>query len=550
MKKLFFAAVFAFLFAASLSAYAEANKSEIYDLYGDGYHYKTAESFSSGSGSADDPYIITSWEEFNLMGTTGCGDEGIGRHFKLACDLKTADGSLSWSGHVTWQPVFNDAIGSETNPFQGIFDGGNYEIQTSPLPYLFDTVGERGIVRNICKNRLGIVGKNYGLIEKCRIETQIKTEYGDNAGGIAGENMGTIRKCFVSHTASFRNGISYQLVSYGSGIGGICGFNNGGLIEECYAGLCVQGKSGARAVGGIAGDNTGGIIRNCMSGGVCGIVINAGKETGGIVGKLNCGTVENCISLLYPQGSQDLAGGAVGAAYGDYKIENCYYRGLECGSSTIENAKYSSQVIDEVVQKCLSENNLDFKNVWASNNIDYPVLRSLCLYSDCAEHWARDTIEEMASKKEISGYEDGSFRPDNTVTKAEYIVMVNSKNAWNDPDKEIPYTDVPDWAIPYVRSGWHTHLIDEHIEVSPEELGANNPITRLEAAVLAGKKISNWASEELEFTDSGEIPEWAVKPLRNAVKKRCINGYEDGSFRPYNTLTRAEAAVIINKINN
>ncbi len=87
MKKVTFTIIMAFAFVMLTAITSNANYDENYDIRGNTYYYKTAESFSSGSGTEDDPYIITSWEEYNHMQVVGCGDEGIGVHFKLAADL-------------------------------------------------------------------------------------------------------------------------------------------------------------------------------------------------------------------------------------------------------------------------------------------------------------------------------------------------------------------------------------------------------------------------------------------------------------------------------
>lgn len=541
MKKITLFIIMIFIFV--MPSIGAETRDELYDFRGNAYHYKTAESFAGGSGTQDDPYIITSWEEFNLMGELGCGDKGVGKHFKLTCNLYRADGSIVWSpNHVTWQDVFNDVIGSESNPFQGIFDGGNYEIITVAITHIFDTVGGSGVVRNIHKGNIGIAGKNYGLIENCRINTNMRTEFGHNGGGIAGENYGTVRCCIVKGTRS--TPADYNLVGT-TGIGGICGFNNGGIIEECYAGIRIQGNSfSARAIGGIAGDNTGGIIRNCLSGDeIFGVVRNKGSEAGGIVGKLNYGTVENCISVVYPSGSYNLNGAVAGAAYGDSKIINCYYCGLEAGNSTIENAKYGFESREEFKDISLYSG-LDFNNIWFMKDGEYPVLRCMYDYSDCIAHWARDIIQKLSDEGYVHGYDDGTFGPDDRITKAEFITMAVSAA---EEDTDIPYTDVPEWARLNIVRAYESGYL-ENIALSDTELGANEPITRLEAAFIVG--IQNPYTQEVNFTDADQIPQWALRGVGTAADRKYICGYEDGLFRPYNMLTRAEAAVIINNKMN
>ena len=46
-------------------------------------------------------------------------------------------------------------------------------------------------------------------------------------------------------------------------------------------------------------------------------------------------------------------------------------------------------------------------------------------YTDTEGHWASDVIDELSNKKIINGYSDGTFKPDNSVTRAEFIAIVN-----------------------------------------------------------------------------------------------------------------------------
>ena len=248
------------------------------------YYYKTADVFSGGSGTEEDPYLISSWEEFNLINSYGCGDDGIGVCFKVIANLDSKERNAAY--------IYNSVIGSKEKPFQGTFDGENHNIASSNS-YIFDVIGENGVVRNIKSTEIGIAAVNDGLIEKCSIETRRQQIMATNAGGIAGENTGIIRQCVV-------RGISpkvgaYNIVCTSTGIGGICGFNKGGIIEECYADASLYGKGSlARAVGGIAGDNTGGVIRNCIS---KNYIVNDGSESGGVAGRLYNGKIENCIEI-------------------------------------------------------------------------------------------------------------------------------------------------------------------------------------------------------------------------------------------------------------
>lgn len=556
MKRLITAIIAAFMLAAPVCAEVlDPGDNSVYDWRERNFYYKTAESFLSGDGTEDDPYLISSWEEFNLINEYGCGDRGAFVHFKLTQDLEIHSIDIrESSGWLRWTGVKTDRI-ARTEPFEGILDGaGHLIIPNNPDSKLgiFEVIGKNGIVKNLKVivnsgnyngNALGgIADVNDGLIENCKamLSTDGSQINGKNIGGIVGENHGKIMRCSaVSREGDF----DFRLKE--SGAGGICGYNNGGEINECYAAVNIHGeKKSSRAVGGIAGDSTNGIIRNCF---VRAQLANEGSETGGIAGRLNGGVVENCLATCGMRGAWDYAGMLAGRRFDDPQIKNCYfqqnsYQGKRPNfGDAREEDSYYGHTEAELLNQATYEG-WDFDGIWASNGLSCPVLRWQYSYSDIAEHWSRDMVQKLSENSILSGYEDSTFHPNDKVTKAEFIKMVTYVSD-SDDSFGIPYTDVPDWAVPYVKSAYHSGML-ENIELSGDTLGANEPITRLEAGVIAGRKWMQFG-EDVKFTDMEDIPDWAVKPLGHAVYYKFIKGYEDGSFRPNNTLTRAEAASMI-----
>ena len=84
--------------------------------------------------------------------------------------------------------------------------------------------------------------------------------------------------------------------------------------------------------------------------------------------------------------------------------------------------------------------------------------------------------------------------------------------------------------------------------------GVNQPITRMDAAVIAGRLLEKFgklkATTQLRFTDAEAIADYAQGVIGSLVKMDIISGYNDNTFKPSESLTRAEAAKIIYLITN
>lgn len=106
-------------------------------------------------------------------------------------------------------------------------------------------------------------------------------------------------------------------------------------------------------------------------------------------------------------------------------------------------------------------------------------------FSDIRGHWAESDIEQAVNEGQVTGYPDGTFKPNHTVTRAEFAVMLMNT-------------------------------------LKPQGEGV-----------------------KLNYIDSSEIGAWAQKAIALAVQEGIMHGYEDSSFRPHTGITREEMAVVI-----
>lgn len=178
--------------------------------------------------------------------------------------------------------------------------------------------------------------------------------------------------------------------------------------------------------------------------------------------------------------------------------------------------------------------------------------------------WAYQHIIRLASKGVFSGYEDGSFKPQKSISRVEAIVAAvrflglqaeaekpENMNAtlnfkdFNEFKKKNP------WAVGYITVALENDLFSE----TATTIDGNKPADRLWAAILLVKalKLEDQAKAkmdtQLSFRDAGLIPAGAVGYVAVAVEKKWIAGYPDETFRPNKPITRAELASILDTVD-
>ena len=168
--------------------------------------------------------------------------------------------------------------------------------------------------------------------------------------------------------------------------------------------------------------------------------------------------------------------------------------------------------------------------------------------SDIKGHWAEAQITAWMAKGLIKGYEDGNFKPGNQITRAEFMALINRSFEFTE-GAAVSFSDVQagNWAYPEVakaiKAGYITGYADGTI-------GAGKPISRQEVAVIVDRLLglSSTDSTATAFSDSGSIAAWATQPVSAAVAKGILKGYaEDNSFKPGQSITRAEAVVTLDR---
>ena len=168
--------------------------------------------------------------------------------------------------------------------------------------------------------------------------------------------------------------------------------------------------------------------------------------------------------------------------------------------------------------------------------------------TDISGHWSEEYVKYGVENGYISGYPDGTFLPDKSVTRAEFSKMVNSAlGITNKLETSFPDVGENEWFHGEVGKALYAGYVSGYEDGT---FRAANNITRQEAAVILSR-IATRAEENLSvdsFSDSKDIADWAKSAMDYAYSKGFFGGDDLGRLNPKATLTRAQAAKILNKL--
>ena len=174
-----------------------------------------------------------------------------------------------------------------------------------------------------------------------------------------------------------------------------------------------------------------------------------------------------------------------------------------------------------------------------------PVIAATPL-SDYDSHWAKETIKSAISSGIAHGYPDGSFKPDNEITRAEFFELTNNVFSFTDEDK-VTYTDVSSnaWYAPVIAKAIAADYVDGYPDGT---IKPDGKITRQEVAVIINSlKSLNSESTTLLFSDAPSIADWSKQAVMGVTGAKIMIGYPNGSFKPEARITRAEALITITR---
>lgn len=171
-------------------------------------------------------------------------------------------------------------------------------------------------------------------------------------------------------------------------------------------------------------------------------------------------------------------------------------------------------------------------------------------FSDVRGHWAAEYIMSGVNRGYINGYENGTFHPNGSVTRAEFCKMINNAMGLTNTTT-IAFLDVAsrDWFYTDVAKAVASGYIAGYDDGT---FRANDNISRQEAAVVISRIVSEAGSQKDigALRDAGGIASWALAGANTVFSKGYMGGDNQKKFNPNGYLTRGEAVKIVEAILN
>lgn len=163
--------------------------------------------------------------------------------------------------------------------------------------------------------------------------------------------------------------------------------------------------------------------------------------------------------------------------------------------------------------------------------------------TDITGHWAEDDIRDLIDLGAITGYPDRTYRPENSITRAEFSSVIRGALALPEAVGDSFSDTAGHWAEGRIEALVQAGVINEHLY--GDTYSPDGYITREEIAMMTVRMLGSLTgATDIPFSDASEIG-WGYETyVAEAYGRGIIRGYPDGTFRPGGTATRAEAAVM------
>ncbi|QGG57371.1 S-layer homology domain-containing protein [Paenibacillus sp. B01] len=199
-----------------------------------------------------------------------------------------------------------------------------------------------------------------------------------------------------------------------------------------------------------------------------------------------------------------------------------------------------------------------YAKISSLTNSTYSVVWNPVEFDDMANHWAELAVNDMGSRLIIEGTGSGMFNPDREITRAEFAAIIVRALGLELQNSGSPFSDVAssDWYSGVLNTAYSYQLING---IGDGTVHPNDRIKREEAMVMIAKamkltglkdKLPEQAPELLlrPYTDAAVASEWARSSIADCIQSGIVSGRSDALLAPKAFMTRAEVAMIVQRL--
>lgn len=219
------------------------------------------------------------------------------------------------------------------------------------------------------------------------------------------------------------------------------------------------------------------------------------------------------------------------------------------GGGSLGGSLVGNNDIDVVIDKNSAEN---------GENVSFPEPESL--FGDVEKtRWSYSSIQLLFAKGAVNGYADGSFGPQNKITRAEFVkILSKAFELARDEEKENETGDEPSahnfrdisegfWCYKEIMAAKSSGIVtgDSENMFNPGSLITREEMAAMLYRLAVSRGIDSDGINSVKFADEAAIDNWAYLAVMQLSKMNIIKGYTDGSFKPHGYATREEAVKMI-----
>ncbi|WP_169834459.1 InlB B-repeat-containing protein [Paenibacillus donghaensis] len=199
-----------------------------------------------------------------------------------------------------------------------------------------------------------------------------------------------------------------------------------------------------------------------------------------------------------------------------------------------------------------------FAKVSSLTNSSYTIVWHPLEFKDVAQHWAKDAVNDMGSRMVINGIGDEQFNPDQDITRAEFAAIMVRGLGLKLENNLTTFTDVKveEWYSSAIQTLYSYNLINGFEEGTFRPM---DKITREQAMVIIAKamtitdlKAKLAALDTVDilhpYTDAANVSSWASGSIADVLEAGIVSGRSNAELAPKAYITRAEVAAIVQRL--